>query len=219
MPKPPPEPVEEEPKPMSELELLQFKGRTVANDSLESTRRMMNLCEEAKDSGIKTLVALDDQGEQLDNIEKGLTTINEEMREAEKQLAGLEKSLFWYVFCECCGTCELPCFKKTNKEDEKVWNKNEDSKPGGQGPPRQSGAQVLGYGGYIAKITNDAQEEEMAENMEQVSAMVGNLRNMAVDMNGEVENQNRQLDRIQGKTESNLVRLKGANERAGKLLK
>ena len=33
----------------------------VTDESLESTRRMMDLCAEAKDAGIKTLVALDDQ--------------------------------------------------------------------------------------------------------------------------------------------------------------
>jgi len=36
----------------------------------------------------------------------------------------------------------------------------------------------------------------MEENMQQVSTMIGNLRNMAADMGTEVENQNRQLDRI-----------------------
>ena len=32
--------------------------------------------------------------------------------------------------------------------------------------------------------------------MQQVSTMIGNLRNMATDMGTEVENQNKQLDRI-----------------------
>ena len=36
----------------------------------------------------------------------------------------------------------------------------------------------------------------MEENMQQVSTMIGNLRNMAADMGTEVENQNKQLDRI-----------------------
>ena len=39
----------------------------------------------------------------------------------------------------------------------------------------------------------------MEENMGQVSTMVGNLRNMAIDMGSEIENQNRQLDRINQK--------------------
>jgi len=51
-------------------------------------------------------------------------------------------------------------------------------------------------GGYIAKITNDARETEMEENMGQVNTMIGNLRNMALDMGSELENQNRQVDRI-----------------------
>ena len=48
----------------------------------------------------------------------------------------------------------------------------------------------------FSRITNDDREEEMEENMQQVSTMIGNLRNMATDMGTEVENQNRQLDRI-----------------------
>ncbi len=48
----------------------------------------------------------------------------------------------------------------------------------------------------MPRITNDDREEEMEENMQQVSTMIGNLRNMAQDMGTEVENQNRQLDRI-----------------------
>lgn len=46
------------------------------------------------------------------------------------------------------------------------------------------------------RITNDAREDEMDENIMQVSSMVGNLRNMAIDMGTEVSNQNRQLERI-----------------------
>jgi len=36
----------------------------------------------------------------------------------------------------------------------------------------------------------------METNMAQVSTMVGNLRNMAIDMGSEIGNQNAQLDRI-----------------------
>ena len=49
---------------------------------------------------------------------------------------------------------------------------------------------------YLLRITNDDREEEMEENMQQVSTMIGNLRNMATDMGTEVQNQNSQLDRI-----------------------
>ena len=36
----------------------------------------------------------------------------------------------------------------------------------------------------------------MDENLQQVSAMIGNLKNMALDMSNEVEGQSRQIERI-----------------------
>jgi len=48
----------------------------------------------------------------------------------------------------------------------------------------------------VDRITDDAREDEMEENLAAVSGMVGNLRNMAIDMNSEITAQNKQLDRI-----------------------
>ena len=39
----------------------------------------------------------------------------------------------------------------------------------------------------------------MEENMGQVNTMIGNLRNMAIDMGSEIGNQNQQIDRINAK--------------------
>ena len=38
----------------------------------------------------------------------------------------------------------------------------------------------------LNRITDDAREDEMEENLGQVSGMIGNLRNMAIDMNSEI---------------------------------
>ena len=57
------------------------------------------------------------------------------------------------------------------------------------------------------RITNDAREDEMENNMGQVATMVGNLRNMAIDMGGEIETQNRQLDRINRKVKPHKIAL------------
>ena len=69
------------------------------------------------------------------------------------------------------------------------------------------------------RITNDDREEEMEENMQQIGAMVGNLRNMANDMGSEITRQNDQLDRVNKKAESDQSRVKMANEKASNLLK
>ena len=51
------------------------------------------------------------------------------------------------------------------------------------------------------RITNDAREDEMEENMQQVGSVLGNLKNMAADMGEEIERQNRQLDKAGAKVE------------------
>ena len=82
-----------------------------------------------------------------------------------------------------CGI--FPKFWKKSegfKEDDAIWG---EQKGGGGGAPPPPGVEIPS-GAFVAKITNDDREAEMEENMEQVSAMVGNLRNMANDMGSEV---------------------------------
>ena len=65
-------------------------------------------------------------------------------------------------------------------------------------PP--SGVAGASSGGpYIERITNDAREDEMEENMQQVGSVLGNLKNMAADMGQEIDRQNKQLDKIGAK--------------------
>lgn len=201
----------------SELEMIQLKMNQTTDESLERTRNMIALCEEAQDAGVKTIVQLDKQGEQLDRIEEDMDKINADMKEAEKNLTGMEK---------CCGICVCPCQNpidvgKEFKEDASTWKANEDGKVVNSQPARvmddRNGAGPTS--GYIARITNDDRENEMEDNMVQVSTMIGNLRNMAIDMGSEIESQNRQIDRINQKGTSNVVRVKGAQERAAKLMK
>uniref|UniRef100_A0A0K8WFV7 Synaptosomal-associated protein n=1 Tax=Bactrocera latifrons TaxID=174628 RepID=A0A0K8WFV7_BACLA len=129
--------------PKTELEELQIKANSVADESLESTRRMLALCEESKEAGIRTLVALDDQGEQLDRIEEGMDQINADMREAEKNLSGMEK---------CCGICVLPCNKSQSfKEDDGTWKGNDDGKVVNNQPQRVMDDRngMMAQAGYI----------------------------------------------------------------------
>uniref|UniRef100_A0A1I7XKZ9 Synaptosomal-associated protein n=1 Tax=Heterorhabditis bacteriophora TaxID=37862 RepID=A0A1I7XKZ9_HETBA len=157
--------------------------------------QLENSTQESKEAGIKTLVMLDDQGEQLERCEGALDTINQDMKEAEEHLKGMEK---------CCGLCVLPWNKaddfEKNSEYAKAWKKDDDGGVISDQPRITVGDSSMGpQGGYLTRITNDAREDEMDENIQQVSTMVGNLRNMAIDMSTEVSNQNRQLDRIHDK--------------------
>ena len=71
---------------------------------------------------------------------------------------------------------------------------------------------------FCNSITNDAREDEMEENLTQVGSILGNLKNMALDMGNEIEAQNRQIDRITEKADTNKDRIDNANARAKKLI-
>jgi len=199
-----------------ELAAMQMKANQVTDESLESTRRMVGMMEETQDAGIRTLVMLDEQGEQLDRIEEGMDQINKDMKQAEKNLEGLEK---------CCGLCVCPWNKIKNFEKDadykKTWQSNEDGKVVSSQPARiqdSREAAVVG-GGFVKRVTNDQREDEMEENLQNVSNVIGNLKNMAIDMGNEISSQNMQIDRINTKAESNNARIGQANERATKILK
>ena len=54
------------------------------------------------------------------------------------------------------------------------------------------------------RITNDAREDEMEDNMQQVGSVLGNLKNMAADMGQEIDRQNKQLDKVGAKVKHRL---------------
>ncbi|XP_015196581.1 synaptosomal-associated protein 25 isoform X2 [Lepisosteus oculatus] len=197
----------------TELEELQRRANQVTDESLESTRRMLQLVEESKDAGIRTLVMLDEQGEQLEHIEEGMDQINQDMKEAEKNLTDLGK---------CCGLCS--CEKLKNFEAsgayKKVWGNNQDGVVSSQPSSRvvDERERMTMSGGHIRRVTNDAREDEMDENLEQVGSILGNLRSMALDMGNEIDTQNTQIDRIMEKAIVNNSRITEANQRATKLI-
>jgi len=198
--------------PQSDLERFKAQQNAVADQSLESTRNMVRLVEESQAAGVNTITMLEQQGEQLNRIEGGLDNINAEMKEAEKHLTGMEK---W------CGLCVMPWYKrkKIKDVDDSKW---ETSKDGTVVKKQPGGGVASGShsgGTYIERITDDAREDEMEENMQAVGSVLSNLKEMSQAMGGEIERQNKQLDKISGKTDVADVNIDRANMRTQKLLK
>ncbi|XP_044162244.1 synaptosomal-associated protein 25-like [Bufo gargarizans] len=191
---------------------LQLKKRVdqVTDESLDITRRMVQLVEESKDAGIKTLVMLDEQGEQLERIDKGLNQINQDMREAEKNLTDMGK---------CCGLCS--CDRLMNSATYRAaWGKsNEDVVSAQPSHVADERERMMMSGSYIRRITRDSRENEMEENLNQVGSILNNLRSMALDVGNEIDIQNKQVEKIIEKVAVNQDRIQDANTKAKKILK
>eukprot|EP00128_Syssomonas_multiformis_P001889 Colp12_sorted_trinity150504_noHs@16752 len=154
------------PENMSVQEMMEKADQTT-DESLESTRRMRQMAEESRQMGANTLATLDEQGKQLDRVEKDLDKINADMKMAEKELHQMEK---------CCGLCVCPWNKPKKVQENEVFS--EKSKTGNV-ISKQPGPQKKGdkpEGAMIKRVTNDAREDEMEENLEMVGDILGDLK-------------------------------------------
>uniref|UniRef100_UPI00398E7A9A synaptosomal-associated protein 23-like isoform X1 n=2 Tax=Pristiophorus japonicus TaxID=55135 RepID=UPI00398E7A9A len=196
---------------------ITYRANQVTDESLESTRRMLQLAEESKETGTKTMIMLDEQGEQLKRIDEGLDQINQDMKEAEKNLTDLTK---------CCGLCVCPCSRVKNFEMgdsyKKAWGNDADGRAVSNQPGNRQNHEMARRGGegegYINRITNDSREDEMDDNLQQVGSIIGNLKNMAIDMGNEIDTHNKKIEIITEKADANKSRIDDANLRANKLI-
>nr|XP_020461267.1 synaptosomal-associated protein 25-like isoform X2 [Monopterus albus]XP_020461268.1 synaptosomal-associated protein 25-like isoform X2 [Monopterus albus] len=206
-----------DPPTLTEQEETLRRINQVTDESLESTRRMMQLSEEIKDAGLKTLVILDEQEAQLDRIDEGLDQIGSDMKEAVKNLTDLGK---------CCGLCS--CEKLKAIEKNMVYKavlggaSSQDGVVSSQ-PPSSRVAdereQMVMSGEYITRVTHDGREAEMEDNMNHISSIIGNVKSMAVDMGQAIDRQNDQIENIQSKVNINKARINTANKKANNLMK
>ncbi|KAL4630394.1 synaptosomal-associated protein 23-like [Arapaima gigas] len=200
------------------VEEMTMRANQVTDESLESTRRMVQMAEETQQTGQNTAIMLGEQGEQLNRVEQGLDQINEDMKIAEKNLTDMSK---------CCGLCLCPCnrVKTSDRGYKRTMTVDSDAFQGGVVSTQPTGTrngqpgQQKASGPYIKRITNDAREDEMEENLDQVGSIIGNLKTMAVDMGNEIDKQNKQIDRINEKAAVTNVRIQDADKTANQLLK
>ena len=202
---------------LSDLEALQLKASIITDATLESTRRMKILVEESESTGIKTIETLEYQGEKLKRVENGLDGMRSDMRQTNNSLKRMEK---W------CGLlCVCPSLSNSAKSEDKSKESKTDNKKGisfGIGKSRSKKATVpesASKGPYIKRITNDAREDEMEENMEEIGKSLGRLKIMSEVIGDEVTHHSKKIDDIHKKGGRIRGQIEDANERTKKIIK
>uniref|UniRef100_M4ANA4 Synaptosomal-associated protein n=1 Tax=Xiphophorus maculatus TaxID=8083 RepID=M4ANA4_XIPMA len=204
---------------MDEMSVEQMAGK--AN---QLTDEVLNPVLSLQQTGVKTMEMLDHQADQLRNVERGMDQINQDMKTAEKNLTDLSR---------CCGLCVCPCDRVSSIENDsrykRTWGEGEGDGKGSNVVSRQPSGVRNGQttqtsaaapsGPYINRVTNDAREDEMEENLQAVGGIIGNLKDMALNMGNEIDQQNAHIDRINNKADMNKLRIDEANARANKLIK
>ena len=137
----------------------------VNNETLEATRRIRQVAEETNEIGVSTLVALNEQGEKLDNAERRLDEMNVDLKQTDKHLNELEKC----CLCFSCGWCRTHVVR--TKMYKKMYGKGanptaEEDAITNQPASYPSTSGRRPHGPIINSVTQDKKEEEMEENMQ-----------------------------------------------------
>ncbi|KJE91709.1 synaptosome-associated protein 25a [Capsaspora owczarzaki ATCC 30864] len=208
----------------------------ITNESLEASRRIKQLAMESAEVGGRTVETLQEQGRQLNRIDRNLDNVNEDLRGAEKTLTKMEK---------VCGLCRCPCgkakkFESTEMYERDTFDPDHSKDPNKKGKNKGKGKEAAAAAGgatavvdkqptslsngreddgmFIKQVTHDHREAEINENIGAVADILGDLRHQAMVMGTELDKHNEVLDRIEKKTDSNTARVDEANIRATKLL-
>ncbi|ESO82215.1 hypothetical protein LOTGIDRAFT_237114 [Lottia gigantea] len=208
---------------------------------MDSTRRALASIHQSEEIGIATAEELVRQGEVLDNIETKTGGINQNLKSTQKHLNSI-KSVFggfknWWNGTDSTGPKEpVESTRKLKQtvEREKEYTAQSSSLTGSK---LRSG-DVSGFydtendldSKFLAgsrhgnermfePVTNSAREQEIDENLGLMSSGMARLKVLAMDMGGEIDSQNEQLDRIDRKVVIADSNIQNQNKQMRKILK
>lgn len=175
--------------------------------NLDATRRILGVAEETERTGVEAASNLQTQGEQLKKVGEKQAQMKGDIKGTQKRLSALE---------QCC--CCFLMFNKAPKKRVAVEETIEEHKAY-QSEPVKTTEKPFQKAGNIDRVTDDAREAEMDENMGRVNAILGNLKDVAVGMNKELDEQNQNLDLLNEETCHLEVSVQKAQARAESILR
>ena len=180
------------------LNQIQEKIGKTENESLESTRRALRLLTETQDVGTKTAEELVRQGEKLNGIEENLGNINANLTATQRNLNQI-KSVFGGL------KNRILSFKYKKSASKESVSSSKQEQPEEDGQQQQAPSNNLKMfsddckGGDFAVITGSDREQELNDNLAQMSLGLKHLANLGLGMQREIDRQNPLLDRLNNK--------------------
>ncbi|KAI9208197.1 uncharacterized protein BJ171DRAFT_419901 [Polychytrium aggregatum] len=209
------ETVDDEPEDYNSSEWLTRKTKKVQDDSLQSSRRALQRLREAEQVAEQNLSTIDMQGEQLDRIERRLDETADVAKIADSKATHLQALNRFFL---------IPTFglgKKTKQREDQLKSEQEEritqeeSRRQDRDAARQDrdrmrreqmertyqrGDSDRSYS-TPSGWDRDEKEEEIDDNLDQMSSGLARLRMMATTMGDELTSQTDKLVRVQDKTD------------------
>ncbi|KAK7411366.1 hypothetical protein VNO78_02799 [Psophocarpus tetragonolobus] len=192
-----------------------------AEETTKSVNSCLKIAEEMREDATKTLVMLHQQGEQITRSHYVASDIDHDLSRGEKLLGSLggmfSKTWKPKKTGQITGPVVFgddPVRRKGNHLEQREKLGLTSSAPKGQSKSRTT----------LSEPTNTLEKVEVEkgkqdDGLSDLSDLLGQLKDMAIDMGSEIEKQNKALDGFDNDMEKLTIRVNGANQRGRHLLR
>lgn len=202
-----------------DVQELEHYAAYKAEETTKTVNSALKIAENIREDATKTIITLHQQGEQITRTHMTAADIEQDLSRGEKLLGSLG-GIFSRTWKPKKGhaikgpemTRDDPAFRKGAhlEQREKLGLTSNVSK--GQSHSRTSSEPTNAMQKVEYEITK--QDDALSD----LSNILGELKEMAVDMGSEIERQNKALDPLQDDVDELNFRVRGANQRTRRLL-
>ena len=204
-----------------ELQALVTETRQVQQDTVQSSRNAVKTLKETIVVADKTNVELKSQGDQLKKIGETAEKADENAQESYDKARELHK---YKGFFPVSMKQMFTGGKKKDKDQEYIDKQKALDKQAGkldkaeQKAREGAGSPAPGASGQPKKVYTDAYEEEIDQNLDEMSKGLEHLKGVGMDMQSEIAKQNVDIERINATTEHTDYTINSANRKLQEFL-
>ncbi|KAM0060455.1 putative target SNARE coiled-coil domain-containing protein [Helianthus debilis subsp. tardiflorus] len=192
-----------------------------AEETTKSVHSALKIAEDIRESATNTMITLHQQGEQINRTHMAAADIEQDLSKGEKLLGSLG-GIFSRTWKPKKGqTIKGPTSIRDDPDRRKGNHLEQREKLGlttssNKGPSSRSRTPLPESADAMQKVEYEKAKQD--DGLSDLSDILGELKEMAVDMGSEIERQNKALNPLQDDVEEINFRVKGANQRTRRLL-
>ncbi|XP_015689080.1 SNAP25 homologous protein SNAP33-like [Oryza brachyantha] len=188
-----------------------------AEETTDALAGCLRIAENIKEDAANTLVTLNKQGQQISRTHEKAVDIDQDLTKSESLLGSLGGFFSKPWKPKKTRQIKGPAYVSRDDSFKKKANRIEQRDKLGLSPRGKSANRSYDEPtSAMDKVQIEKQKQDDA--LDDISGVLGQLKGMATDMGSELDRQNKALDDLQDDVDELNSRVKGANQRARKLV-
>ncbi|KAH6781653.1 soluble N-ethylmaleimide-sensitive factor adaptor protein 33 [Perilla frutescens var. hirtella] len=202
------------------VEELESYAAYKAEDTTKAVNDCLKIAEDMREDGTKTLVMLHQQGEQITRTHMVATDIDHDLSRGEKLLGSLGGMFSKTWKPKKNRSISGPVITRDDPVQRKGNHLEQRERLGLSSASKERSSHTRKPLTEPTNVMQKVEVEKMKQDdaLSNISNILGDLKDMAIDMGSEIERQNKALDHADDDMDELVSRVKGANQRTRRLL-